>query len=223
MEPRPFTGETRPEYKNGSIVKSGEQYGYLRGVGTPEVQFHPLKLTVTQQYRAAYYIPLREAYHNLYNKEAETETEQPELREELVKRYDSFYRMFRELNGKDNAKFLLMDAGGREILSLERSVNGKIQKADIFSVPVSFNANEVTHVDTPQEALAASLNKFGEVNLDYMENLSETGRQELLTQLENRIFYNPMMKNYEIKDRFIAGNVVAKVEWIRELPERLSR
>ena len=49
MEPRPFTGEIRPEYKNGSIVKSGEQYGYLRGVGTPEVQFHPLKLTVTQQ------------------------------------------------------------------------------------------------------------------------------------------------------------------------------
>lgn len=145
MEPRPFTGEIRPEYKNGSIVKSGEQYGYLRGMGTPDIQFHPLKLTVTQQYRAAYYIPLREAYHDLYNTEAETETEQPELREELVKRYDSFYRMFRELNGKDNAKFLLMDAGGREILSLERSVNGKIQKADIFSVPVSFNASEVKH------------------------------------------------------------------------------
>lgn len=214
MEPRQFTGEIRPEYKNGSIVKSGEQYGYLRGLGTPDVQFHPLKLTVTQQYRAAYYIPLREAYHNLYNAEAETETEQPELREELVKRYDSFYRMFRELNGKDNAKFLLMDAGGREILSLERSVNGKIQKADIFSVPVSFNANEVTHVDTPQEALAASLNKFGEVNLEYMENLSEIDRQELLKQLDTRIFYNPMMKNYEIKDRFIAGNVVAKAEWI---------
>ena len=214
MEPRPFTGEIRPEYKNGSIVKSGEQYGYLRGMGTPDIQFHPLKLTVTQQYRAAYYIPLREAYHDLYNTEAETETEQPELREELVKRYDSFYRMFRELNGKDNAKFLLMDAGGREILSLERSVNGKIQKADIFSVPVSFNASEVKHVDTPQEALAASLNKFGEVNLEYMENLSEIDIQELLKQLDTRIFYNPMMKNYEIKDRFIAGNVVAKAEWI---------
>ena len=214
MEPRPFTGEIRPEYKNGSIVKSGEQYGYLRGLGTPDVQFHPLKLTVTQQYRAAYYIPLREAYHNLYNAEAETETEQPELREELVRRYDSFYHMFRELNGKDNSKFLLMDAGGREILSLERSVNGKIQKSDIFSVPVSFNANEVTHVDTPLEALAASLNKFGEVNLGYMENLSEIGRQELLKQLDTSIFYNPMMKNHEIKDRFIAGNVVAKAEWI---------
>lgn len=214
MEPRPFTGEIRPEYKNGSLVKAGEQYGYLQGVGTPEVQFHPLRLTVTQQYRAAYYIPLREAYHNLYNAEAETETEQPELREELNRQYDRFHRMFRELNGKDNAKFLLMDAGGREMLSLERSVDGKIQKADIFTVPVSFNANEVTHVDTPQEALAASLNKFGEVNLEYMENLCDIGRQELLEQLEERIFYNPMMKSHEIKDRFIAGNVIAKAEWI---------
>lgn len=214
MEPRPFTGKIRPEYKNGSIVKSGEQYGYLRGLGTPDIQFHPLKLTVTQQYRAAYYIPLREAYHNLYNAEAETETEQPELREELNRQYDRFYRMFREMNGKDNAKFLLMDAGGREMLSLERSINGKIQKADIFTVPVSFNTNEVKHVDTPQEALAASLNKFGEVNLEYMENLSEIDSQELLKQLDNRIFYNPMIKNYEIKDRFIAGNVVAKAEWI---------
>ena len=213
-EPRPFTGEIRPEYKNGSLVKAGEQYGYLQGLGTPEIQFHPLRLTVTQQYRAAYYIPLREAYHNLYNAEAETETEQPELREELNRQYDRFHRMFRELNGKDNAKFLLLDAGGREVLSLERSVNGKIQKADIFTVPVSFNANEVTHVDTPQEALAASLNKFGEVNLEYMENLSDIGRQELLEQLEERIFYNPMMKSHEIKDRFIAGNVIAKAEWI---------
>ena len=214
MEPRPFTGEIRPEYKNGSLVKAGEQYGYLQGLGTPEVQFQPLRLTVTQQYRAAYYIPLREAYHNLYNAEAETETEQPELREELNRQYDRFHRMFRELNGKDNAKFLLMDAGGREMLSLERSANGKIQKADIFTVPVSFNANEVMHVDTPQEALAASLNKFGEVNLEYMENLCDISRQELLEQLEERIFYNPMMKSHEIKDRFIAGNVIAKAEWI---------
>ena len=146
-------------------MKSGEQYGYLRGLGTPDIQFHPLKLTVTQQYRAAYYIPLREAYHNLYNAEAETETEQPELREELVKQYDRFYRMLRELNGKDNAKFLLMDAGGREMLSLERSINGKIEKADIFTVPVSFNTNEVKHVDTPQEALAAAFTRTSLLHL----------------------------------------------------------
>ena len=216
MEPHPFTGDILPEYKNGSLVKEGEQYGYLRGLNTPVVSFHPLKLTVTQQYRATYYIPLREAYHKLYNKEAETEAEQPELREELNKQYDRFSRMFGSINGKDNSKFILMDAGGREMLALERFVNGKSQKADIFSVPGSFNPNETVHVDTAEEALVASLNKFGEVNLDYMKDLSDIEKDDLLHQLKNRLFYNPMMKNYEIKDRFVSGNVVAKADWIEE-------
>lgn len=214
MEPRTFTEEIRPEYKNGTIVKSGEQYGYLRGLHTPNVQFHPLQLAVTQQYRASYYIPLREAYHNLYNTELQTETEQPELREELNKQYDRFFRMFKELSTKDNSKFILMDAGGREILSLERCIGGKSHKADIFTVPVSFNPNEVKHVDTAQEALTNSLNKFGKVNLDYMTDLSDIAEEELIRELEGRLYYNPMVKNYEVKDRFIAGNVIAKAEWI---------
>lgn len=216
MEACPFTGDILPEYKNGSLVKQGEQYGYLRKINTPAVEFHPLKLTVTQQYRAAYYIPLREAYHKLYNKEAETEAEQPELREELNKQYDRFFRMFGSVNGKDNSQFILLDAGGREMLSLERFVNGNSQKSDIFTVPVSFNQHETVHVDTAGEALVASLNKFGEVNLDYMKDLSDIDRDDLLRQLENRLFYNPMMRNYEIKDRFIAGNVAAKADWIEE-------
>lgn len=33
MEPRPFTGEIRSEYKNGSLVKAGEQYGYFKRAG----------------------------------------------------------------------------------------------------------------------------------------------------------------------------------------------
>ena len=76
--------------------------------------------------------------------------------------------MLRELNGKDNAKFLLMDAGGREMLSLERSINGKIEKADIFTVPVSFNTNEVKHVDTPQEALAAAFTRTSLLHLTHL-------------------------------------------------------
>ena len=44
----------------------------------------------------------------------------------------------------------------------------KVVQADIFDHPVSFNINEVTQVDTPEEALSASLNKYGYVNLGYM-------------------------------------------------------
>lgn len=108
-----------------------------------------------------------------------------------------------------------MDTGGREILSLERAVDGKLQKADIFSIPVAFNPNEIKAVDTSDEALIASLNKYGEVHLDYMDSLLPSkNRDEIIHDLDGRIFYNPLVQNYEVRDRFIAGNVVEKSELV---------
>ena len=62
------------------------------------------------------------------------------------------------------------------------------------------------------EALAASLNKFGQVEFSYMESLASRSRQELIDELGDLIFYNPMVKGYEIRERLAAGNVVAKAE-----------
>ncbi len=54
------------------------------------------------------------------------------------------------------------------------------------------------------------LNKFGAVNLDYMTGLVDMSEENLIQSLEGHIYYNPSVENYEIKDRFIAGNVVQK-------------
>ena len=119
-----------------------------------------------------------------------------------------------------------MDANGRDALALERGENGRFVKADIFDHPVSFSIDEVTSVDTPMEALTASLNKFGEVNLDYMSGLVDMPEENLIDSLEGHIFYNPLVKNFEIRDRFIAGNVVAKAgavrAWIDREEERIK-
>ena len=76
---------------------------------------------------------------------------------------------------------------------------------------------------TPEEALAASLNRFGTVDLDYMREITDGTEEELLQALKGRIFYNPLVTGYEIKDRFIAGNVIEKAErienWINANPE----
>ncbi len=66
----------------------------------------------------------------------------------------------------------------------------------------------------PEEALSASLNKFGTVNLGYMRGITDSTEEELLNALKGRIFYNPLVTGYEIKDRFIAGNVIEKAEHI---------
>ena len=36
--------------------------------------------------------------------------------------------------------------------------------------------------------------------------------RDRLTALQGRIYYNPLVTGYEIKDRFIAGNVIEKAE-----------
>ena len=99
-------------------------------------------------------------------------------------------------------------------------------KADIFDHPVSFSLDEVTSVDTPLEALTASLNKYGSVDLEYMSSLIDMKEEDLIESLEGHIYYNPLVENYEIADRFIAGNVVQKAAdvkaWIDKEEERIK-
>lgn len=212
MEPRDYTGKVQPFYRNGTIVDQDGQYGYLKNIGSGKAMFHPMKLSTMQQYRAEAYIPLRDTYQQLYRLEARNEMEYKGLRKKLNRLYNIFATTIGDLNAKENAKFILMDATGREVLALERFDKGKKIKADIFDLPVSYNLNEVTHVDTAHEALLASLNKHGKVDLKYMADLSDIAEPELITELAGRIYYNPMVKEYEISDRFIAGNVVSKAE-----------
>ena len=91
--------------------------------------------------------------------------------------------------------------------------NGKFVKADIFEHPVSFSVESHANVGSPEEALSASLHKYGTVNLDYMRELTDSTAEELLTALQGRIYYNPLVTGYEIKDRFIAGNVIETVSY----------
>ena len=93
------------------------------------------------------------------------------------------------LNAKQNVKLLMMDAAGRDILSLERAEDGRFVKADIFERPVSFSVESHANVSSPEEALSASLNKFGTVNLDYMREITDSTAEELLTALQGRIYY----------------------------------
>ncbi len=172
-----------------------------------------------QKEKAQLYISIRDSYQRLYTYEAEKHEENKEHRTSLNASYDGFVKRFGFLNAKANAKLILMDASGRDVLSLERAEDGRFVKADIFDHPVAFAMNELTHVDTPEEALSASLNKFGKVNLDYMQTLCDHSSEELISGLKGRIFFNPLVENYEIRDRFVAGNVVEKASQVEKWME----
>ena len=224
MKPRPFDEKRESFHREGSMVlDSARNIGVLKDLTKYGATFMPLDLNMEQKEKAVLYIALRDAYQKLYTYEAEEQTENKQMRESLNVYYDAFFIRFGNLNAKQNVKFILMDASGRDMLSLERVENGQFTKSDIFDHPVSFSLDEVSHVDSPEEALTASLNKFGRIDLPYMTELSDMPEQELTEALKGRIYYNPLIDGYEIADRFIAGNVIEKAErieeWLKENPD----
>ena len=226
MSPRPFSEDIQFFHHNGSMVVQDGMVGFLSEVRKNGATFNPLELKPEQTKRAMLYVTLSETYQQLYNYEAETHEPSEHLREHLNQYYDEFVEKYGNLNEKKNVKFILMDANGRDALALERGENGRFVKADIFDHPVSFAVDEVTSVDTPLEALTASLNKYGVVNLEYMSSLVDMDEDSLVDNLEGHIYYNPLVSSYEVKDRFIAGNVVAKADnvraWIDHEEERIK-
>ena len=224
LTPHPYYRTLEPHHREGSIVlDAARNVGYLKDLTPYGAMFHPADLNGFQKEKLMLYISLRDAYERLYSYEAEHHEENKPQRGYLNTYYDEFVLRYGNLNAKQNVKLLLMDAAGRDILSLEREENGQFVKADIFERPVSFAVESHANVGSPEEALSASLNKFGTVNLDYMREITDSTAEELLTALQGRIYYNPLVTGYEIKDRFIAGNVIEKAErieaWMGENPE----
>ena len=225
MMPRPFKGIMEAHLKEGSLVWEHTggvrfQIGVLKDVTKYGATFQPLDMEGMQAQKAQLYIDLRNTYERLYAHEAENHEENALLRRNLNTYYDEFVMRYGNLNAKHNAKLILMDASGRNMLSLERGENGQFVKADIFDHPVSFSQETLAKVESPEEALSASLNLYGGVNLPYMESLCDLPQADILEALKGRVFYNPLADGYEIADRFIAGNVVQKTadveDWIKE-------
>lgn len=221
--PRPFLSLPDSHLRDGSIVVQNGQVGFLSGVKSSPL-FNPMDLSYGQLSKLKEYVEIRDSYHRLYDYEAHNRVEDKEERQKLNRLYDAFVAQRGHFNDRSNVDLIKMDATGVEMLFLERSIDGKLVKADIFDHPTAFSNEELTVVANPLEALSASLNKFGEVDLGYMASLlPETEESDLVTELEDRIFYNPEVGNYEIADKYISGNVIEKAErlesWLLEHPD----
>ena len=211
--PKPFTKPILNHYQEGCLVHFENQIGYLKSFPANPT-FHPLLLNSLQEQKVAQYIPLRDAYFELYEKEYATQIEQPQLRKNLNTYYDAFIKANDYLNASSSVKLLKMDTASNEMLYLERSQGDAFSKADIFFRPVAFNSEEIDHIQNPKEALAASLNKFSKVDLSYMQTISQLSELKLKNTLKDQIHYHPIAKEYQVSDQFLAGNVIQKAKEI---------
>lgn len=221
--PPPFLSAPDSHLRDGSIVVQKGQIGYLSNLKRRPA-FHPMDLPLAQLTRLRAYIEIRESYHRLYDYEATNHAEDKEEREKLNRLYDAYVACWGELNKKANTDIIKMDATGMEMLFLERSIDGHFVKADIFDHPTAFSSAELSIASDPLEALGASLNKYGSVELSYMASLlPEMEENDIISALEGRIYYNPEAGGYEVADKFISGNVIEKADrlasWLLDHPD----
>lgn len=166
-------------------------------------------------------LAIHKCYTQLYEYEQKELLENVELRKNLNELYDAFIMEFGHLNNISNSR-AAKKLKVTEVLAIERNDKGSWVKADIMLRPIAFSSDDLHEAGTPQEALANSLNDYGKPDIHYMMALTGMGEEELLEALGSEVFYNPLNGEYEIKAKFISGNVIEKLEQVRKFQSSQS-
>ena len=155
-------------------------------------------------------------YKKLYEYEATQQMEDADLRKALNEKYDEYVSVYGNINSTEPIHRHDVELVSNELYALEvKGEDGTWQKADIFFKPVAFSTEELHEAGTPQEALAQSLNDYGKPDMKYMMAMTGMTEEELLEALDGDVYYDPMSDGYEIKARFVSGNVIEKIDAIR--------
>ena len=210
MEPREFQGKMLPHWRNGIYIVDDDQLGVLTGVNVKPI-FTPCTLDDRKTQVLRQYVRVRDSYEVLYDTEASERLEHPELREALNIAYDNFFAKYGNLRDRKNASIINMDALGRDVLSLERSNGENIEKADIFDRPVSFVVDDNEGIETVEDALFASLNRFGGVDFEFISEVCGIDEKEIKAQLHDKVYFNPAEERWEYHERFLSGNLYEKI------------
>lgn len=135
--------------------------------------------------------------------------------------YDTFVKEHGFLNSRKNLLAFNSDPDSALLQSLEKwDPKTKIAiKTEIFD-GIAFVRKEIpTHVESPIDAMALSLSRYGRLNMEYMESLTGNERNALVTNLlaAGHIYQDPYdyvhnsRISYLTADAYLSGNVREKL------------
>ena len=175
-----------------------------------------------KNHKEGYLAEFLDYYQELYKTEQQEQTEQKGMRESLNYLYDEFVKRYGYLHDQKNIGTVRRVAN--ELLGLEVKGDGGWEKSDIFRKPVAFSTEEQSGTVTAHEALCQSLNEYGKPVMQYIAGLTGMSADELIKELEGEVFFNPLNGEWEIKAKFLSGDVVSKIDAIKRMyPEADAR
>ena len=178
-------------------------------------------------------VNVRESLRDLIRLEltdrAENSTRLQGLRHRLNVEYERFKDKFGYINALGNRRAFQDDPDLPLLESLEPEYDPgvsaavakskgikprqpKADKAAIFTKRVLAPYTKVEKVDNASDALTASMNEKGGVDLDYMAVISGLDSDALIRELTGLIYQNPENRLWELADTYLSGNVKAKLK-----------
>ena len=177
------------------------------------------ELPLTAQNRIKGLILLREQVRELIDFQMEdySDDEIHIAQAKLNEIYDRFTKEYGLINSRANETAFSNDSSYFLLCSLEK-IDGEgkfVGKADIFSKRTIKAKKKVLQVDTPDEALILSIQDKAKVDLDYMQQLCNIDKEEIINSLEGVIFRVPEFgyaNKWVTADEYLSGNVREKLK-----------
>lgn len=136
--------------------------------------------------------------------------------------YDDFVNKYGYINNRLNISVFKEDDDIHFLSSLEKMIDDKYEKGDFFYKKTVVPNIEIESVDNAKDGLILSLNKFADINFDYIKSLyNDKPINDIIDELvrDDLIYLNPLKykkdditKGWEIKPIYLNGNVKEKLK-----------
>lgn len=205
-------------------------------------QMQPAAASATAMARIRAMIGLRECTRRLmqYQLENHPEARIRQEQERLNALYDRFVEQYGRITSRGNKSAFRDDASYPLLCSLEvLDEEGKFQhKAAMFTRRTIRAQTPVSHVDTPEEALALSIGERARVDIAYMAALTGLEEAALIQQLQGHIYrdlgsldpsdmdwaaFDIRSLPFLTADAYLSGDVRHKLRQANALLEGLTR
>ena len=142
------------------------------------------------------------------------------LRNSLNIAYDSFIKKHNYINSRAIKNLLERDPRQYLILNLEsKGVEANTYiKSDIFKIRTINPVVEIKHVESIQDAISASLNFKGMLDLNYMSIIYDKSIESIEKEMHTSamVFYDPKEERWQLESEYLSGNILEKIDFIRE-------
>lgn len=201
------------------VLTDNGEYGHViqQDDGSLIVKEYPK----TKQAAAKQFMDIVDKLDNVFIAQADanlTEADVETKRKELNNAYDAFVKENGALNKDANIRLFADYTGIGRVLALENYKKKtlfhkeRVEKADILTRRTAYPANKVMHITTVSDALVASLQDKGHVDIDYMSELLGQDKETIVKDMNGILMKDPITEQYVTRDEYLSGNVRQKLE-----------